>query len=645
VQLTLTWRNDSTGQSGGGSIRSFCQTTFLGFQRVSNWSIPQGAIDLQFGDNVIEIAAADNSSNRGTATVTVIREEDLVAPFIVGRSPIPGSLDVPVNNGITVTFSEAMLRSSLTGERFSVTDPDGFRINGTRSYDDRNFRWQFQPDFDLLYSTNYRVTISGLVEDEFGGNTMGSDVSWTFTTGSNPDVTPPQVTEISPDPGSTCVAPDSNVVAGFDERLDSSTVNGTTFALTEAGGVSVDAAVTYDGTAAVLDPLLPLIAGTGYEARLATGITDLAGNALGAEFVWSFTTRGPLAVGNWSQTSLTGAPFERRDHTAVWSGSEVIVWGGFAWLQSAGTFAETNTGGRYDPFTDTWNPMSSEGVPTKSEHTAVMANNEMIVWGGNTNTGFRYDTGTDAWTAMSTTDAPSARRMNATVWTGSEMIVWGGASPGNLALDTGARYDPMTDSWMPMSTNNAPSPRVDMAYVWTGTEFIVWGGVDLPVAGSKLGDGARYNPATDTWTPMSPSAANSGFGAVLAAWTGTEMIVWDGGQPTFVDSNGFPVKTPTLRLYDPLADAWRETGNPCEPYLGTGDVQSHWTGSRLFAWSNADNGGYFYDPAADRWLAIDSLGGPPARRGAASVWTGDRFMIWGGDEASGLRDTGFVFAQ
>ena len=645
VQLTLTWRNESSGQSGSGSIRSFCQTTFLGFQRVSSWIIPEGDIDLQFGDNAIQITAADNVGNSGTATLNVIREEDLVRPVIVNRSPAPASLDAPVNVSITVTFSEAMRQGSLTDERFTVTDPDGTAISGLRSYDPASFRWEFEPEFNLLYSAEYTVTISGLVEDAIGGNTLGTDVSWNFTTAPNLDVTPPQVTEVSPDPGSACVAPDTNVLATLDEPLDASTVNNTTFTLVEAGSTAIDAAVSYDGATAVLDPLLPLIAGTGYEARLSTGVTDLAGNALGADFAWSFTTANTIAVGSWSQTSSAGAPFERRDHTAIWNGSEVVVYGGHGFDPSIGVFVDTNTGGRYDPFLDVWGPMNKAGAPVLSEHSAVFTGTEMIVWGGNTDTGARYEPGTDSWQPTSSTNAPSPRRKHAAVWTGTEMIVWGGATPGNLALNTGGRYDPMTDTWAPISTENAPAPRVDMAYTWTGTELIVWGGVDSPVVGSRLSDGARYNPVSDTWTPMSTFVTVNGLGDAQAVWTGTEVIIWDGGRPSFVNGDGSVVHTPTLRFYDPATDLWRATANACEPFLGVGDFEAHWTGAQLFVSSNSENGSYFYDPASDSWGAAETLGGPPTRSGTASVWTGDRFVLWGGQEPSGLQDTGFVFQE
>ena len=57
--------------------------------------------------------------------------------------------------------------------------------------------------------------------------------------------------------------------------------------------------------------------------------------------------------------------------------------------------------------------------------------NEMIVWGGwnaNSyfNTGGRYDPRTDSWTATSTTNAPRVRTVPTAVSTGTEMIVWGG---------------------------------------------------------------------------------------------------------------------------------------------------------------------------------------------------------------------------
>ena len=159
----------------------------------------------------------------------------------------------------------------------------------------------------------------------------------------------------------------------------------------------------------------------------------------------------------------------------------------------------------------------------------------MIVWGGepglqqNTNTGGRYNPSTDSWTATSTTNAPSARgSYNTAVWTGTEMIVWGGNDNNNLGLNTGGRYNPSTDTWTATSTTNAPSARFYQTTVWTGSEMIVWGGT--PDIINVLNTGGRYDPSTDTWTATSTTNAPSARAVHTAVWTGSEMIVW-GGTP------------------------------------------------------------------------------------------------------------------
>ena len=95
------------------------------------------------------------------------------------------------------------------------------------------------------------------------------------------------------------------------------------------------------------------------------------------------------------------------------------------------------------------------------------------------NTGGRYNPGTDSWIATSTANAPTGRRFHTAVWTGSEMIVWGGYDTDG-ALNTGGRYNPGTDSWIATSTTNAPIGRYNHTAVWTGSEMIVWGGLTVP---------------------------------------------------------------------------------------------------------------------------------------------------------------------
>ena len=155
----------------------------------------------------------------------------------------------------------------------------------------------------------------------------------------------------------------------------------------------------------------------------------------------------------------------------------------------------------------------------------------MIAWGGYNyptffNTGGRYNPRTDSWAATTTVNSPSLPQLgyNA-VWTGSEMIVWGGYHQFNHYLNTARRYNPITDSWTFGSTAGAPSQRGSHTAVWTGSEMIIWGGNGFQ---GYLNTGGRYNPNTNTWRATSTDGAPSARTFHTAVWTGSEMIVWGG---------------------------------------------------------------------------------------------------------------------
>ena len=134
----------------------------------------------------------------------------------------------------------------------------------------------------------------------------------------------------------------------------------------------------------------------------------------------------------------------------------------------------------------------------------------------------------DTWTRTSTADAPTRRVSHTAVWTGSEMIVWGGCDNFffcNNVSNTGGKYNPSTDSWAATSTTDAPDARYEHTAVWTGSEMIVWGGWN---GGSFFNTGGRYNPSTDSWTATSTTNAPSARSSHTAVWTGSEMIVWGG---------------------------------------------------------------------------------------------------------------------
>ncbi len=335
----------------------------------------------------------------------------------------------------------------------------------------------------------------------------------------------------------------------------------------------------------------------------------------------------PTCNGDWENHGLDPLIHARYNHTAVWTGTQMVIWGGYDGA------SPLYTGGRYDPTADTWAPTSTTNAPSgRYGHTAVWTGTQMIIWGGGgasgvLNTGGRYDPTTDTWTPTSSTNAPAGRIYQTSVWTGTQMIVWGGAD-GNFPINTGGRYDPAADTWAPTSATNAPAARTGHTAVWTGTRMIIWGG------GQYLFTGARYDPVTDTWTPTSTADAPEARAGHTAVWTGTRMIIWGGdGGIGYLNTGG---------RYNPTTDTW----SPTSVTNALGARSGHtavWTGSQMVIWGGIsgifDTGGR-YDPTTDTWSPTSSTNAPTRRSGHTAVWTGTRMIIWGGLDEFGSRDTG-----
>ena len=338
------------------------------------------------------------------------------------------------------------------------------------------------------------------------------------------------------------------------------------------------------------------------------------------------STPTPGCDDTWTAMTTINAPAARYGHTAVWTGSEMIVWGGGGGA-GGGDF---NTGGRYNPTTGSWTATSTVNAPVaRGLHTAIWTGTEMIVWGGyagnggELNSGARYNPATDTWTAISTNNAPTGRDSHTAIWTGGEMIVWGGYGIGNAGMDSGGRYHPATDTWTGTTTADVPGGRYNHTAVWTGSEMIVWGGGDPPV---HLNSGGRYTASTDSWTAT--SVTQPGRSGHTAVWTGQEMIVWGGGD----NSGG---------IYDPGTNSWTASSvinAPSAPYHHT----AVWTGQEMIVWGGGGafsqllNSGGRHNFETDSWTATSTTNAPSGREYHTAVWTGSEMIVWGGEQAGYL---------
>lgn len=333
---------------------------------------------------------------------------------------------------------------------------------------------------------------------------------------------------------------------------------------------------------------------------------------------------------NWMISSASGAPGGRSGHTVIWTGNDMIVWGGTV------NGSLNGAGGDYQPATATWSTLPTVNSPAaRTGHTAVWTGSQMVVWGGATvaklggdSTGGVYNEANQAWQAMATASAPDGRKQHTAVWTGSQMIVWGGLNPLGT-LGDGGLYTPPSNSvdlgsWTALPASSVVGVRANHTAVWTGSKMIVWGGSDAQ--GNSLGTGAAYDPVSGAWSPISSINAPSPRSNHTAVWSGTVMIVFGG-------LNG-QLSTPYLNdggVYDPAADSWTAL-----PASGAPDPRANhaavWTGSEMLVFSGMGMSGDVltagaFNPATNAWRTL-----PPAPGGATSlagVWSGESLLAFG----------------
>ncbi len=204
----------------------------------------------------------------------------------------------------------------------------------------------------------------------------------------------------------------------------------------------------------------------------------------------------------------------------------------------------------------------------------------------------------DGWTELS---APSATIRGGTlVWTGAELILWGGTEDEELSASAKAfAYDPAMGTWSELPA--PPFGTYGASGFWTGREALFWGGQD---PASDHADGVAFDPATRTWRRIAAAPIDAAWGGA-AVWSGHELIVFGGGIQV-----GDP-RNVQAAAYDPASDAWRRL--PDAP-IGLNRLSGTWTGSEAVFFGSLQDGnnrsetptavGVAYDPSSDGWRTI-----------------------------------------
>jgi N-acetylneuraminic acid mutarotase len=333
------------------------------------------------------------------------------------------------------------------------------------------------------------------------------------------------------------------------------------------------------------------------------------------------------APDTWTAVQTSGAPSPRESFSAVWTGSEMIVWGGYNGTMNL----DTNTGGRYTPATNSWTATTTTNAPElRDSHTGVWTGTKMVIWGGGNevfvpkNTGGRYDPTTNSWLATATSNNAAARLYHTAVWSGTRMIIFGGWN-GTKDLDTGALYDPGGDSWTATPKSGTPTARDGHSAVWTGSLMVIWGGEDDNTIAQDTG--ARFDGTS--WSATAAPGAGAARWMHSTVWSGTRMIVWGGFDGTVDLNTGF--------IYDPGANSWSATPTTGAPAAREQHV-AVWADStsEMIVWGGENDLGVQlstggrYSPGTGLWTTTSTSGAPLSGRFSSAVWTGSEMIVWGG---------------
>jgi len=281
-------------------------------------SSPRQYAGLTEGSHTFSVRATDAEGNVDPTPASRSWVVDTTAPQVSSVAPANGATDVAVANNVEAAFSEAMDASTLSTSTFTLVkeniDGSTTPVVATVSYDSATKKATLDPNGNLEMGATYTATIKGgsAGAKDTAGNTLASDKSWSFTTTTSADLTPPAVQPPAEHfPGNTSTGGTSVPVnltwsatdgesAIVEYQLQQSSNGGTTFSAVTLSSVTLTSTVIH------------LTPGKTYQYRVRA--KDAAGNvsdwAYGRKFVVSAFQETNSAItyaGTWTQQTATNA--------------------------------------------------------------------------------------------------------------------------------------------------------------------------------------------------------------------------------------------------------------------------------------------------------------------------------------------------
>jgi len=386
---------------------------------------PSGA--LASGVNyTVSVAAAvkDAQGNAIAPTTFSFTVGDITAPTVTATVPAADATGVALNTTVSATFSEPMDPTTINTTTFTLRPTSGgANVTGTVAYNAATNTATFTPSAPLANGTSYTATVTTGARDT-AGNPLGAARTWAFTT---IDTVAPTVSAVVPAAGATAIPVNTTVQVTFSEPMDVTTITNVNILLRNVGtNALIPATVTYNGTTrvATLTPTGPLSNATQYRVEVTTGVKDVSGNALAAQFNSTFTTAAapdttaPTIV---SRTPTNGATSQAINTNVTLTFSEPMD---AATITATTITLTTTTGAVAVPATVTYNAATNTATldPTtdlanNTSYTITVTNGVKDV-AGNVVVGTAGQPLTSTFTTIPDTTAPTVTARTPTAATG-----------------------------------------------------------------------------------------------------------------------------------------------------------------------------------------------------------------------------------
>lgn len=253
---------------------------------VFTWTIPGSA--LAEGDYTV-LATANVATGEAVFSVEG-GQADPTPPAVVSAEPADGTVGVPVDKTITITFSEAVQQGSAYNN-ITLKDSSNNPVSFAKTINDLSLA--IVPDNNLIDGVVYTLNIPANAVQDLAGNGLKNLYTLSFTT---EDFTAPTVVSTKPLDGEDDVTVSKTVTITFSEDIEA--VNSNSITLKDSNGASVSFYPSVKGRVLTINPAVDLKYDETYTVEIPAGaVRDTAGNGLQHNFTFTFTTAAESSGG------------------------------------------------------------------------------------------------------------------------------------------------------------------------------------------------------------------------------------------------------------------------------------------------------------------------------------------------------------